>query len=86
MITITSRLIWAGRTSMKVRICVESENLKSGERKLTNTAFFTYVALDDEGRPVPVPRLCPQTPQEQKPSTGNSGNTRRKGAPCPEGF
>ena len=66
VITITSKLIWVGKTSMKVKITAVSENLKSGETKLTNTAYFTYVALDDNARPVPVPRLCPQTKEEQE--------------------
>lgn len=66
VVTITSKLIWVGRTSMKVKICVASENLKSGTSRLTNTAFFTYVALDDNGNPVPVPRLCPKTKEEKE--------------------
>lgn len=66
VVTITSKLIWVGRTSMKVKICAASENLKSATARLTNTAFFTYVALDDNGRPVPVPRLRPQTREERE--------------------
>lgn len=66
VVTITSKLIWAGRTSMKVKICAVSENLKSAAPRVTNTAFFTYVALDGNGRPVPVPRLCPQTKEERE--------------------
>lgn len=45
VVTITSKLICVGRTSMRVKICAASENLKSGTARLTNTAFFTYVAL-----------------------------------------
>lgn len=66
VITITSKLIWVGKSSMKVKINVVSENLKSGETRTTNTAFFTYVALDDNARPVSIPRLCPQTQEEQE--------------------
>lgn len=66
VVTVTSKLIWVGRTSMKVKICAVSENLKSGTSRLTNTAFFTYVALDEDGRPVPVPRLHPQTSEEKE--------------------
>lgn len=66
VVTITSKLIWVGKTSMKVKINVVSENLKSGETKTTNIAFFSYVALDDTGHPVLVPRLCPQTKEEQE--------------------
>lgn len=66
VVTVTSKLIWVGRTSMKVKICAVSENLKSGTTRLTNTAFFTYVALDENGHSVPVPPLCPETEEEKK--------------------
>lgn len=66
VITITSKLIWVGRTSMKVKITVFSENLKSGETKLTNTAYFVFVALDENIHPVEVPKLLPQTKEEQE--------------------
>lgn len=65
VITIHSRMVWAGRTSMKVRLEVGAENTKTHTSRLTNTAYFTFVALDDAGRPTQVPKLVPQTPQEQ---------------------
>lgn len=65
VVTIKAKLVWVGKSSMKVRIEAVSENLRSGVTRLTNTAFFTYVALDDNCRPVPVPRLCPQTDEER---------------------
>jgi acyl-CoA hydrolase len=65
VIILTSKLTWVGRSSMKVKISVISENLKLGETKLTNVAYFTYVALGDDGRPVTVPRLSPETQEEQ---------------------
>jgi acyl-CoA hydrolase len=66
LITITSKLIWAGHTSMKVKIEVAAENLKSGDVIVTNTAYFTYVALDDENQPKRVPGLLPQTEAERQ--------------------
>lgn len=81
VITITSKLIWVGRTSMKVKINVISENLKSGETKMTNTAFFTYVALDDNSHPVLVPRLCPQTKDEQEEFDREQQAHNQKSAP-----
>ena len=66
VITIMSKLIWVGKSSMKVKIEVISEDLKTGRTRITNTAFFTYVALDDDFRPVQVPRLSPQTEEEQE--------------------
>jgi acyl-CoA hydrolase len=43
-----------GRTSMRVRVEAHRE-ATGGERELVTTGRFTMVALDDEGRPVPVP-------------------------------
>ncbi|QIA26498.1 acyl-CoA thioesterase [Thermaerobacter sp. PB12/4term] len=56
----------AGRTSMEVRVNVYSENLRTGQRRHTATAFFTFVALDDSGRPAPVPAVIAETPDEQR--------------------
>ncbi len=45
-----------GTTSMEVRVDVFVEEL-SGERKHINRAYLVLVALDEEGKPTPVPRL-----------------------------
>ena len=66
VVTVTSKLVWVGRTSMKVRIVVGTEDFKTHQSKLTNTAYFTFVALDETDRPVMVPPLLPQTEQEKK--------------------
>lgn len=55
---------WAGRTSMEVGVRVEGENPLTGERVHTATAYFTFVCLDPEGRPRPVPELTPETHDE----------------------
>jgi acyl-CoA hydrolase len=65
IITVTSRMIWAGRSSMKVLIEVGAEDLKTHTAKLTNTASFTFVALNDDGQPTEVPPLTPQTDLEK---------------------
>lgn len=56
----------AARTSMEVRVNVYSENLRTGERHHTATAFFTFVALDENGRPTPVPAVIAETPEEKR--------------------
>lgn len=66
IITVTSRMIWAGRTSMKVCIEVGAEDIREQTSILTNTAYFTFVALGNDGRPTPVPPLLPQTEEEKK--------------------
>jgi acyl-CoA hydrolase len=55
----------AFNTSMEVGVEVFSEDIHTGERQLTGAAFLTYVAMDEHGRPAPVPAIVPQTPEEQ---------------------
>jgi acyl-CoA hydrolase len=52
-----ARVIYVGRTSLIVRIHIYAEHPLIGERRLCTTGYFSMVAVDDEGRPVPVPRL-----------------------------
>jgi acyl-CoA hydrolase len=54
------------RSSMEIRVDVESEDLLSGERRHTSTAFVTFVALDPvTKRPVAVPPLILETDAER---------------------
>lgn len=56
----------AFRTSMEVEINVFMEDDILGERRQTSSAFFTYVAVDETGRPVPVPPLVPRSAEERR--------------------
>jgi len=56
----------ADRSSMEIRVDVESEDMLTGERRRTGTAFVTFVALDSvTSRPVPVPHLVLETEAER---------------------
>jgi acyl-CoA hydrolase len=55
---------YAGRTSMEVGVRVEAEDLITGRRRHTNSAYLTFVAVDHNGRPMEVPPLVPETPDE----------------------
>jgi acyl-CoA hydrolase len=57
---------YAGRTSMEVGVRVDSENQITGDRHHTSTAYLTFVALDDHGRPSEVPAIRPETPDEKR--------------------
>jgi len=62
---IRARLTLVDHSSMEIRVDVSSEDLLSGERRTTGTAFVTFVALDPETkRPVAVPPLVLETEQE----------------------
>lgn len=69
---------WAGRTSMEVGVRVEGEHPKTGERVHTATAYLTFVALGDDGRPRTVPRLVPQTKDEHRRFDDAAGRRARR--------
>jgi acyl-CoA hydrolase len=64
LVTCTAELTYTGRTSMEVRVEVTSENPIQGTCRLSNTAYIVYVALGEDGRPIPVPPLVYETPEE----------------------
>lgn len=57
IIEATAKVIYIGRTSLIVRIHIYAEHPLIGERRVCTTGYFSMVAVDAEGRPVPVPRL-----------------------------
>ena len=66
MVILRAKLTWTGRTSMEVTVKCYAENLKTRATILTNKAFITFVALDDSGKPAPVPPLIPVTEEEKQ--------------------
>ena len=57
LLHVHGQITWVGRTSIEVALRVEAEYLLTGERLLTNEAYFVYVALDENRRPAAVPPL-----------------------------
>ena len=66
LIILNAEVTFTGRTSMEVEVQVLAENPVTGERTHTNTAYLVYVALDDEGKPTPVPQLKAETEDEKR--------------------
>ncbi|MDP9728579.1 acyl-CoA thioesterase [Alicyclobacillus sp. TC] len=64
-VCLTSYVTWTGTSSMEIFVKVVAEDLKTGERRIAATAFQTFVALDEEGKPVPVPKVIPETEEEK---------------------
>lgn len=64
VITIEAKVSRSFTTSMEVYMDVWVENRKSGKRTKANEAIYTFVALDDNGNPVKVPVLKPETKEE----------------------
>ena len=61
LVTFRASINQAGRTSMEVGIRVEAENIRTGERRHTNSCYFTMVAVDAEGKPTAVPPYNPRS-------------------------
>ncbi len=57
---------YVGRSSMEVGVRVEAEDLLTGNRRHTNSCYLTFVAIDQAGRPIEVPLLMPETPDEER--------------------
>ena len=66
LLTVQAEISWVGRTSMEARVVVTAENVITGAVTHTNTAYFVYVALDENGRPTPVPPLICETDEERE--------------------
>lgn len=61
-----ARLTLVDRSSMEIRVVVESEDVLTGEKRRTGTAYVTFVALDPvTGRPVAVPPLVLESQEER---------------------
>ena len=55
LLTLKSSLNYVGRSSMEIGVRVEAENLLSGEVRHIASAYLTFVSLDENHRPRPVP-------------------------------
>jgi acyl-CoA hydrolase len=66
VLLLDGRLNAAFGSSMEIEVEVRSENPRSGERKLTTTALVTMVAVDESGRPRPVPGLAAENEEERR--------------------
>jgi acyl-CoA hydrolase len=65
LVTLTAEVTYAGRTSMEAEVQVIAENPVTGERTHTNTAYFVYVALDDDNKPTAVAPLVADTDEDR---------------------
>ena len=75
-VTAEARLNYVGKSSMEIGVEVYAENLQTGARKHTNTCIVTMVAVDQNGRPSPVPGLILETPEDK--SRHAAAESRRK--------
>ena len=66
VVTIMATVNDVGSTSLECGVRVDAENPVTGERVHASSAYLVYVAIDEEGRPRPVPPLVAETREEQR--------------------
>ncbi|MCB0838789.1 MAG: acyl-CoA thioesterase [Bacteroidetes bacterium] len=66
VVILEARVTRTFHTSLEVRIDVAFESLNTGERKESNVAYYTFVAVDQSGRPIPVTPIDPETEEEKQ--------------------
>ena len=65
-VTCTARVNFVGRTSMEIGVQVVAEHPITGRRRNTNDCFLTFVAIDENSRPAPVPGLELSTDEDRQ--------------------
>jgi acyl-CoA hydrolase len=75
LVTLKSSVNRVFRSSMEVGVKVFAEDLMTGEIRHTTSAYLTFVALDERGRPAEVVPVLPETDEEQRRF---DGATRRR--------
>jgi acyl-CoA hydrolase len=66
LVVMKASVNYVGRTSMEVGVRVEAEDMISGSRRHTNSAYLTFVAIDRGGSPVEIPLVVPETAEEER--------------------
>src|SRR5678815_38206 len=66
VVTLKARVTRAFSSSMEVRIDVDAEDIPSQQKIESNSAYFTFVAVDQLGRPIDVPEVEPETAEDKE--------------------
>ena len=78
ILILRSSVNFASKTSMEVGVKIESENPFSGEVRHTASAYLTFVALDEYGKPKEVPLVAPETEDEKRRYEEGENRTKER--------
>lgn len=78
LVVMKASVNFAGRTSMEVGVRVEAEDMISGMRRHTNSAYLTFVSVDRNGRPMEVAELIPETAEQKRRHAAAKERRRRR--------
>ena len=65
VLKLNARINYVHKSSMEIEVKVEAEDIVTGIRTITGTAFVTFVALDNNGKPKHVPQLSLKTDEDR---------------------
>ena len=65
VLTLNARINYVHNSSMEIEVRAEAEDIITGIRTVTGTAFVTFVALDKNGKPTPAPKLSLKTDDDR---------------------
>lgn len=66
VVTLKSQVTRSFNSSMEVFIEVIAEDIPANKKIMTHRAFFTFVAVDQNGKPIEVPEVIPETDEEKE--------------------
>ncbi|MGH2682388.1 MAG: acyl-CoA thioesterase [Actinomycetota bacterium] len=66
VVTVKASVNEAFHTSMEVGVRVEAENVSTGRKVHTSSAYVVFVAIDEQGKPRPIPPLLAETDEERQ--------------------
>lgn len=66
LVSIQAQVTRSFNTSIEIHLIVWAENIPSGTKVKSNEAFYTFVAVDQSGRPIPVPPVLAETEEEKR--------------------
>ena len=66
LVIIEAKVTRSFNSSLEIRLDVWAENIPAGTRIKSNEAYYTFVAVDQSGKPIPVPDVVPETEEEKK--------------------
>lgn len=66
VLTLKAAVNYVGTSSMEIGVRIEAQDPTSKKAAHTGSCYVTYVAIDEKGRPTPIPKLVVTTPEEKR--------------------
>ncbi len=79
MLILKSSVNYSHKSSMEVGVRIDAENVKTGKRRHTASAYLTFVSLDEDGKPKSIDNIVPESEDEKRRyDQGKERHTQRR--------